>query len=160
MKYPFPTHSMEPENPTEGSLPNSAALRYLRPKSQEDWRQFRNLCAWVLFAIAVAPGLLYHQYSLHRMLREDWTSAAATIKDTRTERLQIANWDYGGAVLYEVEMLAKYSVNGAEHEKWIALSEYPHSQSDAQLKAYLLKGKQCFVRWNPAHPDQIVADIH
>ena len=94
------------------------------------------------------------------MLHEDWTSAVATIEDTRIQRVQIANWEFGGAVLYEVEVQAKYSANGVEHEKWIPLTEAPHSQTDAELKAYLLKGKQCFVRWNPSSPNQIIADIH
>jgi hypothetical protein len=63
-------------------------------------------------------------------------------------------------MLYDVEVKAKYLINGEVREQWTTISQLPELLADAQLQAHLLKEKQCVVRWKPTSPDQIVAEIN
>jgi hypothetical protein len=66
----------------------------------------------------------------------------------------------GGAMLYEVQVLAKFTVNESIREQWIALSQPPSQLSSVQLQAFRLKNAKATVRWNPANPGQTAVEIN
>jgi hypothetical protein len=84
----------------------------------------------------------------------------AIVEEVRPKLVGQVNSGTGGRMLYGVEVLAKFSVNGDMHERWIKVEQTPERLEEAQLQKRLWSGKSYFVRWNPADPDQIVIDVH
>jgi hypothetical protein len=70
------------------------------------------------------------------------------------------NGMYGGAMLYQVDVLAAFSYGGIHDARWITVSNGPERFADADRNARLWKGKQYFVRWNPTNPKQIMIAIN
>jgi hypothetical protein len=141
-------------------LSNLAALHSIRPKKRSDWWSLAKLAAYVLLIIACVAGLLYNNHRQQISRDREWSSALATIEDTRTHLAVQSNSQGGGAMLYEVEVLAKYSVDGEVREQWTTISQLPKLLADAQLQAHLLKKKQCIVQWRSTAPDRIIAEIN
>jgi hypothetical protein len=139
---------------------NSAALRSIRPKKPSDWQSLAKLAACVLLSIVCVAGLLYNKHRQQISRERSWASALATIEDTRTHLATQSNSQFGGAMLYEVEVQTKYSVDGEVREQWTTISQLPKLLADAQLQAQLLKKKQCIVRLRPNDSNLIVADIN
>ena len=111
------------------------------------------------YSSSLAPLAFCTTSIANKSSKNEWSSVVATIEDTRTHLAVHGNSQGGGAMLYNVDLLAKYSVGGEIREQWTTISQLPKLLADAQLQAHLLKKKQCIVRWKPAAPDQIVADI-
>ncbi|MEG9436750.1 hypothetical protein JAO29_11320 [Edaphobacter sp. HDX4] len=140
-------------------LSNPAALHSLLPKRRSDWQSLAKLAAYVSLGIICLAGLLYNKHRQQIRREQEWSSALATIEGTRI-RLAVHGFSqFGGAMLYEVEVQARYSVDGEVREQWTTISQIPKLLADAQLQAHLLTKKQCIVRWRPNDPDHIVAEI-
>lgn len=140
-------------------LSNSAALHSIRPKKRSDWQGLAKLAAYVLLGIVCLTGLLYNKHRQQVSREQEWSSALATIEDTRVHLAAQSNSQFGGAMLYEVEVQAKYSLNGEIREQWTTISQIPKLLADAQLQAHLLTKKHCVVRWRLNDPNHVVADI-
>jgi hypothetical protein len=155
------SHHIDPPNKLpHNSMPAANALEELRPKTRADRMQLFAILAYVAFAISFVAGLVYMKHRAQQSREETWVTAIATIEDTRTQLAGVYNSIYGGGSSYEVDVLAKFPADGASHEEWIPLSQAPKGLDSARYQAWVLKGKQCFVRWNPSHPKQIVAEIN
>jgi Protein of unknown function (DUF3592) len=161
MALNYPGHHIDPPNKLpHNSIPPATALEELRPKTRADRMQLLAILAYVVFAIAFVASLVYLKHRAQQSREETWVTAAATIEDTRTQLAGVYNSIYGGGLSYEVDVLAKFSVDGASREEWITLSQAPKGLDSARYQAQVLKGKQCYVRWNPSHPKQTVAEIN
>jgi len=112
-----------------------------------------------LLALTCIGGLLYEELVFKHRQKTTWISVPATIEQTRLHPIARYALEYGSKDLYEIDVLASYSANGASHEDWIPLSTPPKSLAAAQSTLSTLKGKQCMIRWDPAAPDQKTADI-
>jgi hypothetical protein len=141
-------------------MSDAAALRSVLPKKRSDRRTLLLIGVFVLLLAACAGGLYYNNHRQQMIREQDWTSAVATIEDARTHVAMHIDSQVGGAMLYDVEVLVKYSVNGIEREQWTTVSQRPQLLSDAQLQIFRFKKQQCIIRWNPANPDHPVAEIN
>jgi hypothetical protein len=141
-------------------LSDSAALRAIRPSTRKDWQSLAKLGAVVLFIGVCVAALLYNKHREEVQREQEWISATATIKEARTHLAIQSNSQGGGAMLYEVQILVSYPMNGVVREQWTTISQLPKLLADAQLQAHLLAEKQCIVRWPTNNPSQIVAEIN
>lgn len=141
-------------------LSNSAALHSIKPKRRSDWQSLAKLAAYGLLGIVSLAGLLYNKHRQQVSRERDWSSALATIQDTRIHLASQNNSEFGGAMLYEVEIQARYSVHGEVRAQWTTISQSPKPLADALLEAHLLTKKQCVVRWRSSDPHHIVADLN
>jgi len=142
------------------TMPEREALSRIRPKNRSTRMQFLAISGGVLLAISFFAGLLYLKYRSQQYREQNWTTAIATVEDARTKLVAQVNSRYGGGMLYEVQVLAKYPVDGLPQERWITVEQTPKDLDYAQFQTRLWKGKQCFVRWKPSNPDQVVAEIN
>lgn len=141
-------------------MSDSAVFRSILPKKRSDRRTLLRIGGFVLLIAACAGGLYYNNHRQQMIRERDWTSAVATIEDARTQLAMKRDSRTGGAMLYDVEILAKYPVDGVEREQWTRIHQYPQLLADAQMQIFRLKKKQCIVRWNPVDPQHIVAEIN
>jgi hypothetical protein len=63
-------------------------------------------------------------------------------------------------VVYDVQVLAKFSADGSQQERWITVDQTPENLDMAQFHERMWKGKKYIVRWKPYHLDRIVIEIH
>ena len=70
------------------------------------------------------------------------------------------NSQYGGAMLYDVQVFVRYNAGGIKRERWITSQRPPETQSNANFDAFRWKGKQCFVRWKASDPDRVIAEVN
>jgi flagellar basal body-associated protein FliL len=110
--------------------------------------------------IGAAIALIYIGNKSHEYQEQNWYSAVATIKDARTQLVSQVNGRQGGAMLYEVQVLATFSANGSPQERWITVDQDPKNLDYAEFQGRVWKGKQYFVRWKPSDPNVIVIDLH
>jgi len=131
----------------------------LFPKTRSDWRVVIWACV-CLCSVIIFVAAVFHVKHRHQLEREqNWTSAIATIESVRPRLVTQFDSSYGGALLYDVDVLAKYDLDGTAREQWIMLSQSPKTMETVRLQEALLKGKHCFVRWKPSNPDDIVAEV-
>ena len=131
------------------SMSNSTALDIIRPKSRNDRRTVLKLSAYLLVALISVAGLLYDKKRQQSIREKEWASAVGLVEDARPQLAMQINSERGGTMLYRVEILARYSVDGTIREQWTTLPQMPQRFADAQLQAYLYKGKRLVVRWIP-----------
>lgn len=142
------------------SMSNSTALDIIRPKSRNDRRTVLKLSAYLLVALISVAGLLYDNKRQQSIREKEWASAVGLVEDARPQLAMQINSERGGTMLYRVEILARYSVDGTIREQWTTLPQMPQRFADAQLQAYLYKGKRLVVRWNPHDQQHIAAEIN
>jgi hypothetical protein len=135
-------------------------LLRVRPRSRAEREQLLALCGGVLLGILCVAGLFYNRYITQRNREQNWDSAVATIEDVQTKLVEMSDSRYGGVLLYSVQVLAKFAVDGVPQERWITVEQAPESLAYAQLQARMWKGERCFVRWKPSHPEQIAVELH
>jgi hypothetical protein len=141
------------------TLSNRAAWQLIRPRTHADRRSLVKLAA-ILAALALFVATLLHIKHRDQEIREQtWQSAPATIVDARPLLWMQAHAQGGGAMLYQVEVLARFQAGGKQRERWITISGAPLRLPDAQFKAYLLKGKTCVVRWRTSDLAHPIAEI-
>jgi hypothetical protein len=137
------------------SMSDHEGFRHLRPQTPKDRRSLFNLVSFALTIIFCIVGLFYLKHRVQKDREQNWNSSIATIEDVRT----ISAIDEGRAILYDVQILAKYSINGSPNERWITVQQKPQLLANAQLEAFRWKGMTCFVRWKPSDPNQVIAEI-
>ena len=138
---------------------SSKALPSVSPQNSGDWRVVIWTGVCLLGAIVFVTAVFYVKH-LHQLEREQsWASAIATIQDVRPRLVTQFDSSHGGTLLYDVDVLAQYPVDGGMQEQWITLSQSPKTMDAVRLQEFSLKGKHCFVRWKPSDLKAIVAEI-
>jgi hypothetical protein len=140
-------------------MPERDAWSKLRPVSGRQRHQLRVICGYVALIAAFVALIFFVKERNRADLEKNWTRADAVIVDVRTREAARVNTSRGGAMLYDVEILAKYRVDGSDQERWIIVEQQPEGLPYAQLQAFRWKGKQCVVRWKPSEPDRIFAEV-
>jgi hypothetical protein len=111
-----------------------------------------------LVVIFVAT-VLFFQHRRQQEIEATWQSATATIEDARPVVVSQVNSQFGGAMLYQVEVLAHYNANGFEQRRWIRIERRPGPGPDkSQIARW--KGKQFVVRWKASQPDQVIPELN
>ena len=133
----------------------------IHPQTRKESIQLISIaCLIFVGIIAAATALNYFGRKSQNYREQNWYSAAATIKDARTQLVSQENGLHGGAMLYEVQVLAAFSANGSPQERWITVDQSPKNRDYAEFQGRVWKGQQYFVRWKPSDPNLIVIDLH
>lgn len=128
-------------------------------RTRKDWNQFLETAGLVLGTTLAVIGLLYLKQR-NQLAHEDWAAAVATVEDSRTHLVSRVDSMYGGKMLYEVQVLAAFSMNGSYQKRWITVEQPAKTLTSAQFEEAHWKGKQCIVRWNPSNPRRIAVELH
>jgi hypothetical protein len=140
------------------SIPDKEAAAKILPKSRKDRRTLWSIGGFLSLIVILVVGALVSQHKRQQEI-ETWQSAAATIEDVRPVVVSQVNTQLGGAMLYQVEILAHYNANGLEQRRWIRIERRPGSSPDENQIARW-KGKQFVVRWKASQPDQVVPELN
>jgi hypothetical protein len=87
-------------------MPDRDAAAKLIPKSCNDRKTLRTICGYLALTIVFVAAALFFQHRRQQEMEETWQSATATIEDVRPAVVSQANNQFGGAMLYQVEVLA------------------------------------------------------
>jgi hypothetical protein len=140
-------------------MPERDAWAKLRPRSDRDWHRIRVLSGYLaLIAIFFAAAFVFRHKQREEM-EQSWKSAIAIIEDVRPTAVAIVDTRRGVGMLYEVAILAKFTSDGVDQERWITVQQQLEPLGDAQLQALRWKGKQCIVRWKPSDPSKVIAEV-
>jgi hypothetical protein len=135
-----------------------AATKIL-PKSRKDSRTLWKIGAFLAFLVVFVMTVLLFQHWRQQEMENSWQSATATIEDVRPVVVSQVNSQFGGAMLYQVEVLAQYNANGLEQRRWIRIESKPGpSPDESQIARW--KGKQFVVRWKASQPDQVIPQFN
>ena len=140
------------------SIPDKEAAAKILPKSRKDRRTLWSIGGFLGLIVILVVGVLVSQHKRQQEI-ETWQSAVATIEDVRPVVVSQVNSQLGGAMLYQVEILAYYNANGLEQRRWIRIERRPGSSPDENQIARW-KGKQVVVRWKASQPDQVVPELN
>jgi hypothetical protein len=131
----------------------------LRPVNRQERRSLVKVCAAVFLGLGLVAGVWLLQRHWQEVREQSWEAASGTIEDVRPVLVTKVDSNLGGAMLYDVQVLAKYSANGVQREEWITVSQRPERLADEQFQAFRWKGKSCTIRWNAMTSRQIVVEI-
>jgi hypothetical protein len=92
-------------------------------------------------------------------VEQHWKCAMATIEDVQPKLVEQASTATGGAMLYEVAILASYQSDEGDRRRWITVDQRPETLAEAELQTFRWKGQQCVVRWKRSTPDQVIAEV-
>jgi hypothetical protein len=141
------------------STSDKGVLAKIFPKNRNDrktlWTMGGYLALMVIFVVAV----LFFQHKRLEEIRNTWQSTTATIEDVRPVVVSQVNSQFGGVMLYQVEVLAHYNANGLEQRRWIRIERRPGPSPDGSQIARW-KGQQFVVRWKASQPDQVVPELN
>jgi Protein of unknown function (DUF3592) len=141
------------------SMSDRDALGKIRPGNHSDWHQIRVISGYLALA-AVSVAVIFFLKHRHReAVEQNWKCAMATIEDVQPKVVEQVNSSRGGAMLYEVAILARYQSDKGEQRRWITIEQRPEPLADAELQSFRWKGQQCVVRWNPSMPEQVIAEV-
>jgi hypothetical protein len=141
-------------------MPEKEAIAELRPKNRKDQKQLLTIGAYLAITLVVVIAILAIKHRHREEVEQNWQVATARIEDVRFKEITRVESARGGAMLYDVEVLANYTSAGVEQKRWIRVEQLPEVLSEAQFQAFRWKGKQCFVRWPVSQPEQIIADVN
>jgi hypothetical protein len=141
------------------SMPDRTALSKLRPVSRSDWHQVRVVSGYIAVIAVFVAAIFFFKHKHREDVEHNWKCATATIEDVRSKVIERVESARGGAMLYEVSILAKYVSDGADHERWIVVEQPPVSLAEAQLQTFRWKGQHCVVRWKAAAPEDLIAEV-
>ena len=97
-----------------------------KPRGSQDALAYRRIsCLIVVFVVTV----LFFQHWRQQEMENSWQSATATIEDVRPVVVSQVNNQFGGAMLYQAEVLAHYNANGFEQRRWIRIERSARTQS-------------------------------
>jgi hypothetical protein len=140
-------------------MPDRQAAAKILPKSRKDSRTLWKIGAFLASLVVFVMTVLLFQHRRQEEMENSWQSATATIEDVRPVVVSQVNSGSGGAMLYQVEVLAHYNANGFEQRRWIRIESKPRPTPDAdQIASW--KGKQFVVRWNASQPDQVIPQLN
>ena len=141
------------------SIPNNEAVAKVLPKSRNDRRTLSIMGGYLALIVIFGVMVLFFQHSRQREIENNWQSATATIEDVRPVVVSQVNGQFGGAMLYQVEVLAHYDVGGSEQRRWIRIEHMPGASPDkSQIVRW--KGKQFVVRWRASQPEQVIPELN
>lgn len=136
------------------------ALNKILPRTRRDRKELLGIVGLVFGAIVAVIGLLYLKQRTELAREQGWSTAVATIEDTRTNLVSKVDSNFGGGMFYEVQVLATFSMNGSQQKRWITVEQSPKTLTSAQFEEVHWKGTHCIVRWNPSNPRQIAVELH
>lgn len=85
-------------------------------------------------------------------------TSPATILNSRIVRAGTMDTYYGSAILYRIEVLARFNQNGVSQTRWIRASE-PASSDALQLRILNLP-QHCTASWPVNRPDSVRCTLH
>jgi hypothetical protein len=139
------------------SVPNKGALAKILPKNRNDRKTLWTMGGYLVLMVIFVVAVLVFQHRRQQEIEDTWQSAPATIEDVRPVVVSQVNSQFGGAMLYQVEVLAHYNANGFEQRRWIRIESRPGRSPDkSQIARW--KGKQFIVRWKASQPDQVIPE--
>jgi hypothetical protein len=141
------------------SIPDREAAAKILPRNDKDRRTLWSIGGFVVVIAVVVLALVFFQRGRFEEIRDTWQSATATIEDVRPVVVSKINSKVGGAMLYQVEILADYKANGMEQKRWIRIERQPGPRPEENQIARW-KGKQFVVRWKASQPDQAIPDLN
>src|SRR5580704_3110334 len=141
------------------SIPDREAAAKILPKSRKDSMTLWKIGAFLALLVVFVMTVLFFQHRRQEEMENSWQSATATIEDVRPVVVSQVNSQFGGAMLYQVEVLAHYNANGLEQRRWIRIERRPGPSPDGNQIARW-KGKQFVVRWKASQPDQVVPELN
>jgi hypothetical protein len=141
------------------SMPDRDDIAKILPKSMKDRRTLSVLGVYLVVMVVFVVTVLFFQHR-RRLERENaWQSATARIEDVRPVVASQIDSQVGSAMLYQVEVLADYNLNGAVQRRWIRIERLPGPSPDkSQISRW--KGKQFVVRWRASQPNDVVAELN
>lgn len=126
-----------------------------------DWKQIFILFACLaLVVLAIWWPLWRLQVAAERHREERWHSAIAGIEDVRTKLVGQFDSKSGGYMVYDVQILAAFQVDGSRREQWVSLSQASKRLEIAEYDEAQWLGKQCIVRWDPSNPQLMVVESY
>jgi hypothetical protein len=141
------------------SIPDRRAVAKIHPKGRKDRRTLWSIGGFLGLMVVFVVAVLFFQHRRLQEIENTWQSAPATIEDVRPVVVSQVNNQFGGAMLYQVEVLAHYNANGFEQRRWIRIERRPRpSPDESQIARW--KGKQFVVRWKASQPDQVVPELN
>jgi flagellar basal body-associated protein FliL len=140
-------------------MPDKEGWARIRPNGSRDWHVIRILSGYLALIAIVFATAFFVRHKQREEMEQSWESATAVIEEVRPTAAAVMNTNKGGGMLYEVAILAKYTADGVDQERWIKVQQQLESLDDAQLQAFRWKGKQCIVRWKPSDPNKVIAEV-
>jgi hypothetical protein len=140
-------------------MPDREAAEKIFPKSLNDRKKLWAIFGYLALTIVFVVAILFFQHRHQQEMQDTWQSATATIEDVRPVVVSQVNSQFGGAMLYQVEVLAHYNANGFEQRRWIRIESKP-GPSPVKNQIVRWKGKQFVVRWKASQPDQVVPELN
>jgi hypothetical protein len=141
------------------SISDREALGKIRPSSRSDWHQIRVLSGYLALVAVFVAVIFFFKHRHREDVEQHWKCAMAKIEDVQPKLVEQVNTARGGAMLYEVAILASYRSEEGEQRRWIIVEQQPESLAEAELQVFRWKGQQCVVRWKSSSPDQIIAEV-
>jgi len=127
-------------------MSDKSVLAKIFPENVNDRRTLWTMGGYLALIVIFIVVALFFQHRRLEGIRNTWQSATATIEDVRPVVVSQVNSQFGGAMLYQVEVLAHYNANGLEQRRWIRIERRPGPSPDENQIARW-KGKQFVVRW-------------
>jgi hypothetical protein len=141
------------------SISDRDALGEIRPSRHSDWHRIRVLSGYLALAVVFVAVIFFLKHRHREDVERNWKCAMATIEDVQPKLVEQVNSARGGAMLYEVAILASYPSDEGEQRRWITVDQRPETLAEAELQTFRWKGQQCVVRWNRSMPDQVIAEV-
>src|SRR5271167_284098 len=94
------------------SMPDRQALASLRPRGKRDWHELRILAGYIAFIAMLIAAIFYLKHRHHEDLENNWVSETALIEDVRSDQIGLVDSPMGGAILYRVNVLVRYKIDG------------------------------------------------
>src|SRR5260370_20837709 len=106
-------------------MPDKEAAAKVRPKNRNDRRALTTMGGYCALIVIFVVTVLFFQHRRQQEIEATWQSATATIEDARPVVVSQVNNQFGGAMFYQVEVLAHYNANGFEQRRWIRIKRRP-----------------------------------
>jgi hypothetical protein len=140
-------------------MPDREAAVKVLPKNRKDRRILWTMAGYLVIIVVFIVVALFFQHRKQKEIEETWQSSPATIEDVRPVAVSQVNNQFGGAMLYQMDVLADYKVNGLQRRRWIRIESKPGRLPEESLMSRW-KGKQFVVRWKASQPDQIIPELN
>jgi hypothetical protein len=140
-------------------MSDKSVLAKIFPKCRNDRKMLWTMGGYLALVVIFVVAALFFQHRRLEEIRNTWQSTTATIEDVRPVVVSQVNSQFGGAMLYQVEILAHYNANGLEQRRWIRIERRPGPSPDENQIARW-KGQQFMVRWKASQPDQVVPELN
>src|SRR4051794_28688136 len=103
------------------SMSDKSVLAKIFPKNRNDRKTLWTMSGYLALMIIFVVVVLFFQRRRLEEIRNTWQNATATIEDVRPVVVSQVNNQFGGAMLYQVDILAHYKANGFEQRRWIRI---------------------------------------